>query len=655
MSELATAAGVRSDRSARRVRVEPVLDRLPAAAYVCDAEGLITYFNARAATLWGREPKLCHADDRYCGSFKLFDAEGRAVPHSECWMALALREGREFNGREISIERPDGRRLDALAFANPLYDEDGRIEGALNVLVDVTPQRRGASEARGSYEAMKLLIEASPIPIVVVDPEPPIVRVWNPAAERLFGWTAAEVVGREIPIVPEDKLAECANQRMLIGRGDAFPGVETSRMTKSGRRIDVSLSAAPLREAGGGIRGVVLLFADVTERKRAEQSLKEADRAKNEFLATLAHELRNPLSPIRNATEILRLRGDASPELQWALDVIDRQMQHMTRLVDDLLDISRITMNRLELRREPIDVGEIVKDAVEACRPILDDCEHRLTVTVDPQIVVDADRERLAQVVANLLHNAAKYTERGGSILIAACREGADAVIVVRDTGIGIPGDKLATIFEMFAQLNPAFERTQSGLGIGLTLARRLVQMHGGTIHARSAGAGLGSEFTIRIPLAKPPGDEEAVRSTGPRAVPRTALRVLVVDDKDDSAKSLGMLLEMTGNQVRIAQDGAAAVREAGEFRPHAVVLDIGMPRMNGYDAARAIRREPWGRDVYLIALTGWGQDIDRVRSRDAGFDLHLVKPVAPSEILERLAQLQRSLGIASPGSSVDH
>jgi CheY-like chemotaxis protein len=330
-------------------------------------------------------------------------------------------------------------------------------------------------------------------------------------------------------------------------------------------------------------------------------------------------------------------------------------MQHMTRLVDDLLDISRITMNRLELRREPIDVGEIVKDAVEACRPILDECEHRLTVTVDPQLVVDADRERLAQVVANLLHNAAKYTERGGIILIAASREGADAVIVVRDTGIGIPDDKLATIFEMFAQLNPAFERTQSGLGIGLTLARRLVQMHGGTIQARSAGAGLGSEFTIRIPLAKPPDDEEAVRSTRPRAVPRTALRVLVVDDKEDSAKSLGMLLEMTGNEVRIAQDGAAAVREAGEFRPHAVVLDIGMPRMNGYDAARAIRREPWGRDVYLIALTGWGQDIDRVRSRDAGFDLHLVKPVAPSEILERLAQLQRSLGLVLPGSSVDH
>jgi PAS domain S-box-containing protein len=651
------SAGTRSESAApapRRPPLEPMLDRLPAAAYLCDAEGLITYFNAPAVALWGREPKLRDPKDRYCGSFRLFDPQGHAIPHAECWMALALREDRGFNGKEIAIERPDGARVAALAFANPIHADDGRLTGALNLLVDVSEQRRGVDEARQSLENLQLLIDASPVPIVVIDPDPPIVRFWNAAAERLFGWSVEEVVGRPIPIVPEELRTEFAAERMLVARGQALPGVETARMTKSGERVDVSLSAAPLRGSKGVVTGVLLLFSDVTERRRAEQSLREADRAKNEFLSTLAHELRNPLSPIRNATEIMRLRGEPSPELRWALDVIDRQLQHMTRLVDDLLDISRITMNRMELRRQRIELAEILQDAVEASKPLLDECEHRLSVNVDPQIVVDADRDRLAQVVANLLDNAAKYTARGGAIQLSAMRDGTQAVIVVRDSGIGIPRDQLASIFEMFTQLSPPLERGAGGLGIGLTLAKRLVKMHGGTVEARSGGPGRGSEFTIRLPIAEPQRSEDA-RASVARPVPRTSLRVLVVDDKEDSAKSLAMLLEMTGNQVRVAHDGVAAVREAEQFRPHAMLLDIGMPRMNGYDAARAIRREPWGRDIYLIALTGWGQEIDRLRSREAGFDQHLVKPVAPAEILDRLARLERSLGLELPGRSVDH
>ena len=638
----------------RRVSLEPMLDRLPAAAYLCDADGLITYFNAAAVLLWGREPRLRHPDDRFCGAYKLFDAEGRPVPPSESWMALALREGREFTGKEIVIERPDGGRVEALAFAQPIYGEDGRLAGAVNVLVDVTERSRSRDEARDSLANMRLLIDASPVPIVVIDPDPPVVRFWNPAAERLFGWKATDVVGRPIPIVPEELRAEFASQRSVVARGDALPGLETQRVTRDGQRVDVSLSAAPLRGKNGVVTAELLLFADVTERRRSERSLQEADRAKNEFLATLAHELRNPLSPIRNATEIMRLRAEPSSDLQWALDVIDRQLQHLTRLVDDLLDVSRITMNRMHLRRERIELEEILRDAVEACQPVLDEHEHRLSVTVDPHMLVEADRDRLAQVVANLLDNAAKYTERGGTIQLSAVREGDTAVVMVRDTGIGIPSDQLGSIFEMFTQLNPPLDRGGGGLGIGLTLAQRLVRMHGGTVEARSAGPGRGSEFTIRLPVAVP--ERRADSRTAPgRAVPRTSLRVLVVDDKEDSAKSLGMLLEMTGNEVRIAHDGVAAVREAEQFRPHAALLDIGMPRMNGYEAARAIRREPWGRDIYLIALTGWGQEIDRFRSREAGFDQHLVKPVAPAEILERLAWLERSLGVEFPGRSVDH
>ena len=654
--------GSRGDRPlpTRRLRLEPMLDSLPAAAYMCDAEGLITYYNARAAAMWGREPRLRHPDDRFCGSYKLFDADGLPVSHSECWMALALREGQGFNAKEISIERPDGERLSALAFANPIYDEAGRISGAINVVVDVGKSRRRPAGSPESLDTLRLVSDASPAPIVVIDADPPLVRFWNPAAEQLFGWSAEEVLGRPLPVVPDEKLIEFASFRSLAVRGESPRGVETQRVTKSGRRVEVSVSGEPLRDEAGTVTGLLLLFVDLTERKRAEQSLKDADHAKNEFLATLAHELRSPLSPIRNAAEILRLRGDSSPELQWALDVIERQMQHMTRLVDDLLDISRITMNRLELRKETVEIGAILEDAVEACKPILDECEHRLSVTVEPDIVIDADRERLAQVVANLLHNAAKYTERGGSIHLSAVRDGEWVVVGVRDSGIGIPADQLTTIFEMFTQLNPTLERVHGGLGIGLTLVKRLVQMHGGTVEARSGGEGRGSDFTIRLPLPEPATREERA-ATARRAVPRTSLRVLVVDDKQDSANSLALLLEMTGNQVRIANDGVAAVREAAEFRPHAAVLDIGMPRMNGYDAARAIRREEWGHEIYLIALTGWGQEIDRLRSREAGFDQHFVKPVAPSEILERLAWLERSLGLgpkaatASARGSVDH
>jgi len=487
------------------------LERLPAGAYTCDPDGLITYFNQHAVEIWGRSPKLNDPIDRFCGSFKLFSMDGSPILHNECWMALALKNTREYNGHEIMIERPDGRRLTALAHANPIHNDTGLVIGAVNVLVDIS------------------------------------------------------------------------------------------------------------------------------DRKRAEDALKEADRSKNEFLATLAHELRNPLAPIRAAVKILQLKSKHTPESKSALEVIERQTKQMTRLIDDLLDIARVTSNKLELRRERIDISEVLKAAVETSRPLVEQRGHKLTVKAPAEpVYLDGDLVRLAQVISNLLNNAAKYTERGGQLWLTAARKGTHVVIKVRDTGIGIPPEILPQIFEMFAQASTNGAR--GGLGIGLTLVKRLVEMHGGTITVHSEGAGKGSEFVVRVPIT---GSEPKPLEVSPLLKQETATRmaptrILVVDDNQDSADSLGLLLKLMGNDVRIAHDGLAAVDAAQEFEPRVVLLDIGLPMINGFEAAQKIRRLPGGDRVVLIALTGWGEPEDRERSKQAGFDHHLVKPLDP-DVLTRL------------------
>ncbi|MFN2385097.1 MAG: ATP-binding protein [Thermoanaerobaculia bacterium] len=500
-------------RLAGELQFRSLLEKLPAGAYTCDPDGLITYYNDQAVQIWGREPELNDPVDRWCGSFRLFCSDGSPMTHDECSMAQSLKNNLAFNGHEVVIERPDGRRLTALAHANPIHDESGQLIGAVNVLVDIT------------------------------------------------------------------------------------------------------------------------------ERKRVENALKDADRSKNEFIATLAHELRNPLAPMRNAVEVLHLKRPPVPELQWALEVIDRQMHQMTRLIDDLLDLARVTGNKLELQKSRIDLTEVLQAAVETSRPSIESCGHELSVdTPSEPVVFDGDLTRLAQVVSNLLNNAAKYTPRGGRIWLEALRDGSEAVLTVRDTGIGIRPEMLPKIFEMFTQADLSLDRSQGGLGIGLTLARRLVEMHGGSIVARSAGPGEGSAFIVRLPLT---GDRpKTVEPPAPAAVAETAslsLRILVVDDYRDAADGFGMLLRLLGNDVRTANDGLEALRVASQFRPDVVLLDIGLPGMSGYDVAREIRKEPWGETVLLVAVTGWGQEGDRRRSKEAGFDHHLVKPVDPAALMRLL------------------
>jgi signal transduction histidine kinase/CheY-like chemotaxis protein len=387
--------------------------------------------------------------------------------------------------------------------------------------------------------------------------------------------------------------------------------------------------------------------AVVLQHKRTAAAFQELDRRKDEFLAILAHELRNPLAPLSNSLEVLKVAENSSELMEQTRGVMERQVRQMVRLVDDLMDVSRITRGKIELRREPTGLAAVLECAVETARPAIEASGHELTVTLPPEPVsLDADLNRLAQVFANLLNNAAKYTEPAGQIRLSAERQGSEVVVKVRDTGIGISGEVLPRVFDIFTQGDRSLERAQGGLGIGLSLVRGLVELHGGSVAAHSAGLGQGSEFTVRLPVLAPAAREIRTvdgDSDGDGEPPAVAAhrRILVADDNTDSVESLALLLTLRGSEVRTAHDGWEAVETAAAFRPDIVLLDIGMPRLNGYEAARKIREQARGKRVVLIALTGWGQDEDRRRSTDAGFDFHLVKPVDFAALEQLLASLE--------------
>ena len=589
---------------------------------------------------------------------------GRPIWEGPWWtpspeLANRLRTGAAETaaGQNFRAELPyfiaDGSERFATVTMQPIRDESGRVLFLALSGTDITERRR----AEADREKFVTLVENSTDFIGMCDLNGFPFFV-NRAGLAMIGLDDLEQA-RRTPVAefffPEDRqriMEELFPSVLAEGHGE----IEVRfRHFKTGEARWMAYKVLSLPDETGRPIAIATVSQDITERKQLNDSLSslaadlsEADRRKNEFLAMLAHELRNPLAPISNAARALRLAATDGAAAHPAAEMLERQVGQMARLVDDLLDMSRITRGKIELRKERIALAPIVNHAVEAVRGVYRSMQHELTVTLPPQpVYLDADPTRVAQIIGNLLNNAGKFTDKGGHVWLTVERAGDQAVIRVRDNGIGIDAEQQARIFEMFTQVDTSLERSRDGLGIGLTLVKTLVEMQGGTVEAFSEGLGRGSEFVVRLPAV---GDAEAMvpgTASGTPA-PIRRRRVLVVDDNEDGAESLALLLELGGHETYKAHDGEQAIEAAERLRPDAILLDIGLPGMNGYEVCRRIRQRPWGKDVFLVALTGWGQDEDRQRSEDAGFDEHMVKPADHDVLMTLLAAAPRR----RPGAS---
>jgi PAS domain S-box-containing protein len=456
---------------------------------------------------------------------------------------------------------------------------------------------------------------------------------WNRAASRIFGYDPAEVIGKPITIIiPPELHPEERDILEKVKRGERIDHFDTTRVAKDGRRISISLTVSPIRDSRGVIIGASKIARDISERKEAEELLRAADRRKDEFMALLAHELRNPLAPIRYALAASKKAGTV--ELQKrAEQVIERQVTHMTRLLDDLLDISRITRGKLDIKKSPTELTYVIGTAIETARPILDAKHHHLSIDLPKHSIhLEADAVRLSQVFSNVLINAAKYTNSSGQIALRAKKDGDAIIVTVRDNGIGISPDLMPRLFDLYAQGREAVGREEGGIGIGLSLVRGLVTLHGGTVEARSDGPGKGSEFIIRLPIGNPLEkiqDSELKKNTSADS----GLKVLIVDDNRDAVDMCSALLELLGHQVRTAYTGRQALELAHSFGPDAVLADIGLPDIDGLELGQKIRNSFWGNRIVLIAVTGWGKEDDRHRAFASGFDYHLTKPISADDI----------------------
>jgi len=608
--------------------------------------------------------RITLVNQKYCDMLGYSEAEliGMTVADvtapEERAASLRAVGGLAAGGRGFVIDkhylRKDGTRTPATTSVNALRSPAGDYQGLVAMVLDTAETRQAAEKLHASEERYRTLFESMDQGFAIIE------MIYDEAG------VAVDYAFLEMNAMFERHTglvnATGKTVRALVPNLDRFWFDTYGKVALTGEAVRFENEAIAMerwfdvyatRIGGAGSRKVALLFSDISARRLAEEQLRrlaadlsDADRRKTEFLATLAHELRNPLAPIRSGLGVMRLAGDNPAALLKVREMMERQVGHMVHLIDDLLDIARISGGKLELKRERTDLKRVLSSAVETSMPLIEAARHRLQVTLpDACLGIDADVTRIAQVISNLLNNAAKYTPAGGRIALSLREDAGMALITVSDSGVGIPADSLVSVFDMFKQVDRHMERAQGGLGIGLSLVRRLVEMHGGTVSAASAGAGHGSTFEVRLPLALGDGalERRATQRALNEASPLAGLRVLVVDDNVDAALTLSMILEASGHTTRVAHDGIAALAAAREFLPQVAFLDIGMPGLNGYETASAMRRTEGLEHTALVALTGWGTESDRMRSSDAGFDHHLTKPAQLKAVQDLLAGLARA------------
>ena len=632
-------------------RLRHLANAVPAILWSSDAQGVMRYVSER----WSEYSGQPHEQALALGMADFLHPDDRERSVQE-W-ARARAAARPYEA-EMRLRRHDGAWRWFLVRARPQLDARGRVLAWHGSSTDIHDQKRTEEALRLSEQRMALAIEVAKVGTWELDVADGAVRS-DARARELWGLPADAPENRDSflrGVHPDDRPAVQAALEAALSPGGAGRFEAEFRFLRADGSERWVVARGQTQFVGEGERRVPLRLSgsvlDVTERHASEQVLREANQRKDEFLATLAHELRNPLAPLRNSLHLLRL-GVGAEHREQLQGVMERQVAQLGRLVDDLLEVSRITRGKITLHPEPVTLDEVVQRAVETSQPLFDAARHALAIELpQPPLLLQADPVRLAQVLANLLNNAAKYTEPGGRVTLCAHRDGDDAVVVVRDNGVGIAPEHLPHVFDLFAQADRSLTRAQGGLGIGLTLVRSLVELHGGSVQARSAGSGQGSEFELRLPLRRLPATGDAPAHAQPAPDSGERRRLLVVDDNREHADTLALYLRMAGHQVRVAYDGLDGVAAVAECDPEAVLLDVGMPGLDGYEAARRIRALPGGAARVLVALTGWGQAEDRRRSHAAGFDAHLVKPADPPALLALIDSLLRLKRAAPAGGA---
>jgi PAS domain S-box-containing protein len=646
---------------------EPLAQLLPDALLLVDGTGAVRAANPAAAALL-QEPvealverrltEFVEDSESRIAELLRMGARSRAlVPSTLKSAGPPGRAPRAFRC-EVGVFRPrtDGSEPLVLMRLLPKETATGRfvaLTERIEALSREVLRRRSAEAQLQAYSERLRVTLASIGDAMIATDERGCVTMMNGVAQRLTGWSEAEAIGHPVEEVfaiinehsrqpVESPVGKVLREGVVVGLAN-----HTLLIARDGTERPIDDSGAPIRDADGSLIGVVLVFRDITERHAMERSLQrqterliEADRRKDEFLSMLAHELRNPLAPLHNGVSLLSSGKLSPPDVARITQMLQRQLTHMTRLVDDLLDVARLTKGRIELRKTALPLAQAVQHAVEMTRPSIEARGHALEVgDMLPEAMIEADPARLVQVFANLLTNAAKFTPRGGRISVGCSIEGDHACVSVRDSGVGIDPHLVPQVFEMFIQADRSLDRSEGGLGIGLTIVRALVDMHGGSVEARSEGRGRGSEFLVRLPLlhGSDAASEAAVFPAAPTKFSRARQRkVLVVDDNADAAESLRAVIEHWGHSVKAVAHASAALSEWQSFGPDTVLLDIGLPEIDGYELARRLRAMPGGHQALLVAVSGYGSDLDKQAGRDAGIDEHLTKPV-DLKLLRRL------------------